>query len=94
MILQELCGLYERLVQDPELHDKIPERGWSLEKVAWALVIGEDGHVLGLQPLGGDKQRNKEMLVPEHAGRSGKFPAFGRRQDDRALSPALLRSHL
>lgn len=74
MILQELCGLYERLVQDPELHDKIPERGWSLEKVAWALVIGEDGHVLGLQPLGGDKQRNKEMLVPEHAGRSGKFP--------------------
>lgn len=74
MILQELCSLYDRLSRDSELRDSIPEPGWSREKVSWALVIGSDGHILGLQPLGDEKQRYREMLVPEHAGRSGKFP--------------------
>lgn len=78
MILQELTAFYERLAQQPDASDTIPSPGWSKESVSWAIILGLQGDVKGVLPLGiqdgKGKQRPLEMLVPEHDGRSGKSP--------------------
>lgn len=75
MILTELTILYDRLAADPDHADDIAHPGWSLDKVAWALVIDEGGEVLQLVPLVVDGGQKYQLLrVPEHVGRSGKYP--------------------
>ena len=78
MILQELASLYDRLSQQADLSDKIPSPGWSLEKVDWAVVLGAQGDVKGILPLGtrggNGKLQPLEMLVPEHDIRTGTSP--------------------
>lgn len=75
MMLSKLCELYDRLANDPDHGGDIARPGWSVDKVAWVLVIDETGAVKGLHSLAVDeKRRFQEHLIPEHAGRSGKFP--------------------
>ncbi len=75
MMLSKLCELYDRLASDPDHVGDIARPGWSVDKVAWVLVIDETGAVKGLHSLAVDeKRRFQEQSVPEHAGRSGKFP--------------------
>lgn len=78
MILKELGDLYDRLAADPELSGDIPLSGWSVEKVAWAIVLDRQGSVVGVVPQGIPDEKGKlrpsVMLVPEHDGRSGKNP--------------------
>ena len=75
MMLSRLCELYDRLAADPDHAVDIARPGWSVDKVAWALVIDADGLVKGLYSLATDeKHRFQELSIPEHVGRSGKFP--------------------
>ncbi len=77
MILQELCLLYDRLAADPDLSAGLAHPGWSKEKVAWSLVIDEDGNPLTMYPLVQGEQKYQELMVPEHDGRtSGVKPFF------------------
>lgn len=75
MILSELNNLYLRLLDSDE--SAVPRRGWSVEKVTWALPIGLDGS-LG-SPIyqggeGGGAAKFRYMMVPEHGTRSGTKP--------------------
>lgn len=73
MILQELNHYYERLLADP--NRDVPARHWSVEKVAWELVLSRDGKVLGAYRLtdGEGKELRKfiSLSVPEHSTRCG-----------------------
>lgn len=75
MILNELYNLYLRLLEDGP--DKVPRRGWSVEKVSWAIPLRTDGSIGQPIYLGGEEQgtrRRKAMMVPEHPSRSGTKP--------------------
>lgn len=78
MIVKGLNDLYERYAADPEMQGKVPLEGMSREKVEWELVISEDGELVNVISLshgdGKGTNRFREMLVPEHDGRSGKSP--------------------
>lgn len=75
MMLSKLCELYDRLASDPDHVGDIARPGWSVDKVAWVLVIDKTGAVKGLHSLAtNEKRRFQAHSVPEHTGRSGKFP--------------------
>lgn len=76
MILQGLCDLYERLAEDP--FSGIAPVGWSSEKVAFGIMLSDDGVVQSVIPFSSGEGKNLKKFriisVPEHAGRSGKSP--------------------
>lgn len=78
MIVKDLYDLYERYAADPQMQDKVPPKGMSREKVEWELVLSESGALVNVIPLshgdGKGANRFREMLVPEHDGRSGPNP--------------------
>lgn len=78
MIVKDLYDLYERYAADPQMQDKVPPKGMSREKVEWELVLSESGELVNVIPLshgdGKGANRFREMLVPEHDGRSGPNP--------------------
>lgn len=78
MIVTSLYDLYERYIEDPEMQDRVPLEGMSLEKVEWELVLSEAGELLNIVSMshgdGKGVNRFREMLVPEHDGRSGTKP--------------------
>lgn len=65
MILQALNGYYERML---DTHDSgMPSFGTSLENISFALVLGEDGGLRGvedLRELDGKKLRARKLPVP------------------------------
>ncbi len=66
MILQSLASHYDRLVTDPE--SGCARKGFSREKVHFALVIGKDGRlaqVLDLRQQTGRKLVPREVIVPQ-----------------------------
>ncbi len=79
MILQELCGLYQRMADDPD--SDVPDMGWSIEKVVWEIIIRLDGTIVRVLPLvtgsGNDAENYLQMQVPMHEARSsGAKPYF------------------
>lgn len=72
MILSSLADLYERYEKDPDVD--VPPRFWSMEKAACRICIDDDGEVLAVIPyaveLGKKTQKYREMMVPEHEGRT------------------------
>ena len=78
MILQELNSYYERLLQDDECD--VPVEHWSTEKVAWEIMLAEDGRVAGFLPLevgeGKGARRFVSMQVPEHTTRTSAVKPF------------------
>ena len=79
MILQELCDLYRRMADDPD--SDVPDMGWSIEKVAWEIIIRLDGTIAQVLPLvtgsGNDAEKYLWMQVPMHEARSsGAKPYF------------------
>lgn len=65
MILQALNGYYERLAKDPD--SGMPPFGTSIENISFALVLGEDGTLRGVEDLReqeGNKLRSRRMPVP------------------------------
>lgn len=78
MIVKSLYDLYERYIEDPEMQDRVPLEGMSLEKVEWELVISDSGELINVISMshgdGKGTNRFQEMLVPEHAVRSGTKP--------------------
>ena len=65
MILQALHGYYERMSTDPD--SGMPPYGTSMENISFALVLGEDGKLQGiddLRELDGKKLRPRKMAVP------------------------------
>lgn len=73
MILSELNKYYLRLLEDDNI--VIPPRGWSNEKVVWALPIGKDGSLGSPIYQGGEGKgdaKYRYMMVPEHDLRTGK----------------------
>ena len=49
MIVRELCSLYNRMLEDPDRD--VPVMGWSSEKVAWEIIIDQEGSVREVLPL-------------------------------------------
>ncbi len=78
MILQALKGYYDRLVDDPE--SGMPPLGTSIENISFALVLGEDGKLRGVDDLRvqeGKKLFPRKMPVPAAVTRtSGVKPNF------------------
>ena len=78
MIVKDLYDLYERYAADPQMQDKVPPKGMSREKVEWELVLSKSGELVNVISLshgdGKGANRFREMLVPEHDGRSGPNP--------------------
>lgn len=78
MIVKDLYDLYERYAADPQMQGKVPPKGMSREEVEWELVLSESGELVNVISLshgdGKGANRFREMLVPEHDGRSGPNP--------------------
>jgi CRISPR-associated protein Csd1 len=71
--LQALVARYDRLAATGE----VPAYGYSWEKISYALVIGQDGGLLDVQPLlntSGKKPQPTLWLVPQATKRSGTEP--------------------
>lgn len=65
MILHALNGYYERMLNTPD--SGTPSFGTSLENISFALVLGEDGTLRGVEDLrepDGKKLRPRKMPVP------------------------------
>ena len=63
MILQSLYGLYNRLSKDPKY--EIAPPGYSLQKIAFRVVIKPDGSLHSIQSLRDkDTKRPVQMIVP------------------------------
>lgn len=65
MILHALNGYYERMLNTPD--SGMPSFGTSLENISFALVLGEDGTLRGVEDLrepDGKKLRPRKMPVP------------------------------
>lgn len=76
MILQSLCGYYDRLAEDPD--SGIPLNGYANVGISSCIVINQDGDVISVKSL--CKQVDKRILptyfiVPEPPKRSGQRPA-------------------
>lgn len=72
MILQELCNLYNRLKDDSAY--EIPQRGFSIQKNSFIVVLNEDGTLFDIQDArvpSGKKMISREMLVPGTTKPSG-----------------------
>ena len=78
MIVKYLYDLYERYAADPQMQGKVPPKGMSRKEVEWELVLSKSGELVNVISLshGDGKRANRfrEMLVPEHDGRSGPNP--------------------
>ena len=75
MILSELYNLYLRLLDEDAR--SVPRRGWSTEKITWALPIHANGSLGSPIYQGGEGQgapKYRSMMVPEHGTRSGTKP--------------------
>lgn len=72
MIVRELCSLYNRMLEDPDRD--VPVMGWSSEKVAWEIIIDQEGSVREVLPLASGETdgpvRYRVLKVPEHETRS------------------------
>ncbi len=65
MILHALNGYYERMLNTPD--SGMPAFGTSIENIFFALVLGEDGSLRGVEPLyelDGKKPRPRKIPVP------------------------------
>lgn len=65
MILNALNGYYERMLDTPD--SGMPSYGTSIENISFALVLGEDGSLRGvedLRELDGKKLRPRKIPVP------------------------------
>ncbi len=77
MILEALNRCYDALQRE----NKVPRRGWMMDKVSMALRLDDDGKLVGIIPLTEKGRRGKKevmlprlMSVPEFAPRSGTNP--------------------
>jgi CRISPR-associated protein Csd1 len=74
MILQALCGYYERLAAKSDSGIAMP--GWAVTNVTTCITINENGEVVNVLSLIEDK-KPKPMIVPQQPKRSsGVCPAF------------------
>jgi CRISPR-associated protein Csd1 len=76
MILQALCGYYDRLAAEPDSGVAMP--GWATEKISSRITLYEDGNkfrVTELTDVNGKKKEKLPMIVPKmlDARTSGKF---------------------
>ena len=75
MILDDLDRYYRMKVKDPQSF--MPRPGWSAAKVSWEFRIDDGGRLISIVPLGTEKMKYKQMLVPEQPSRtSGVKPFF------------------
>ena len=78
MILQELVEYYENL----EKNGKVPQEGWCLTKVSYAINLSKDGVITGITRLNDNIEKGKpgeirRLKVPEKVTRSsGVSPNF------------------
>lgn len=75
MILQALCGYYDRLAQD--VNSGVALLGYAVTPVNACIVLDEDGNVVecaSLQDQDGKNKRPMRLLVPQPPKRSGSKP--------------------
>ena len=78
MILQSLDRYYYRLLSEKDSADKpkVPDYGYSDEKIGWILVLNKDGQAIDAIPhLTTDKKpQPKRLFVPQSFKRPGTTP--------------------
>jgi CRISPR-associated protein Csd1 len=74
MILDDLDRYYRMKVKDPQSF--IPRPGWNAVKVSWEFRIDDGGKLVSVVPLGTEKMKYKQMLVPEQPSRTSSPKAF------------------
>ena len=75
MILQALCGYYDRLAMNPNAD--IPLLGYARTNVSSCIVIDREGDVKAIRPLmdsTGKKPRPVQLVTPEQPKRAGQRP--------------------
>lgn len=75
MILQSLCGYYDRLAEDPD--SGVPLKGYANVGISSCIVINKDGDVVSVKSLcklAGKKLLPTYFIVPEPPKRSGQRP--------------------
>jgi len=75
MILQALCDYYDALLERGD--GSVPPAGYSDEKIAYVIVLGEDGSLVDVQDhldLTGKKPVPRRMFVPAASLRTGTIP--------------------
>jgi len=71
MILQSLCELYERLIDDPDYEVSPP--GYTLQNISFKVVLQSDGSLYSLESLRDPKTgRPRQMIMPGGDKPSGK----------------------
>ncbi len=76
MILQSLCGYYDRLADDP--NSNVPLQGYARVGISSCIVINNDGCVVSIRSLcnkEGKKLKTTPLIVPELPKRSGSKPS-------------------
>ena len=76
MILHALNGYYERMLDTPD--SGMPSFGTSIENISFALVLGEDGTLRGVEDLreqDGNRLRPRKMPVPAAEKKAGGIKA-------------------
>jgi CRISPR-associated protein Csd1 len=73
MIIESLCRYYDIISSNPD--KEVPQTGYSRVKVAFALILSENGELLDIADLRDKNSKGKVeypcMIVPEQNGRSG-----------------------
>ena len=73
MILDDLCRLYDLKLKT----GAVPPRGWTRERIAWKLVIDDEGTLVNVVTMGDGSRPYVLMFVPEHTTKtSGIKPYF------------------
>jgi CRISPR-associated protein Csd1 len=76
MILHALNSYYERMLSTPD--SGMPAFGTSIENISFALVVGEDGSLRGVEPLyeqDGKRPRPRKIPVPAAVTRTSGIKA-------------------
>lgn len=74
MILQKLCELYDVLSNDKSI--EIAPFGYSSVECSYCIVLTRDGDISTILPLGHEKKKIEQKIVPEHKKRSSATAAY------------------
>jgi len=72
MILQSLCGYYDRLAEEPS--GNVPVMGYEVNNISSCITLDADGNVVGVISLLNDDKKPVKLITPIQPKRAGQRP--------------------
>lgn len=72
MILQSLCGYYDRLADDP--NSQVPVMGYAVNNISSCITLDPEGNVTGVISLLNDNKKPIKLIAPIPPKRAGQRP--------------------